>query len=157
MDTKPLEVTEKSMTTIEALQTNRPEDNPAMDRKRQISPRISGNMFIIGDQRSKNSFGKNVKKKDVEPVQFVADNEEKLHEQGDSRETVVTSNELLNVFKERARSSATHRDDPIVIRRSSLLNDEVGTLPFAEKPAKSGVIENIVASSEQDRPRHGNR
>ena len=63
----------------------------------------------------------------------------------------MTSNELLNAFKERAKSSATHRDDPVIIRRSSLLNDEVGTLPFAENPAKSGAIEIDIASSEQDR------
>ena len=151
MDTKFLEVTEKSMTTIEALKTNRPEDNPAMDRKRQISPSISENIFVLGDQRSKSNFRKNVKKKGVEPVQLVADSEEKLGKQGNSRDSVVTSNELLNAFKERAKSSATHRDDPVIIRRSSLLNDEVGTLPFAENPAKSGAIEIDIASSEQDR------
>ena len=44
----------------------------------------------------------------------------------------MTSNELLNAFKERAKSSATPGDDPVIIGRSSLLNDEVGTLPFAK-------------------------
>ena len=148
--TETREAQKKSTSTFEALKTDKPEDNPEMGTKSQVSPSVSENRFVVGDQRGKNSFRKAVRNESVEPVVLVAGNKEKVDKQGDSKDTGVTSDELLNVFKERVRSAPTHRDNPVVIRRSSLLDDDVGTLPFAESPKLPRGTETVTVSLEQD-------
>jgi hypothetical protein len=55
-------------------------------------------------------------------------------------------NEMIKTFRKNKKIMPTHRETPLMLRRSSLLNDVVGTLPFETE--SSGNDEKAIAKIE---------